>query len=449
MAEEKGGDVSPLHTPDDDEKTGAEEEDFGAEAEDFADFAQFDDVPTDDDYVEVPQKKKKKKKPFRRRRPKKMIRAAWSVCKRVAERCHRVSTWFFATRQAMDGGMVVYKGSLLAEGGFSYVYLGYDAHGREIVLKEVRCDEQEQFDAVVREIQAHKRFSHKNLMPLLDACVLQMSSVKIALMAFPFCSRGSLRALINKKVIATWTQTQVSQKKWGRKKKNSNDDQGFFTTVETWSVVEFVNIFEGVCAGTAAIHKMGFSHRDIKPENVLLADDGTAVLMDFGSMAKAEVSLESRRDVLALQDEAAQNSTMPYRAPELWEPEVVGSLDATKADVWALGCLLWAMAFGYSPYEAEFPQNTSGIVTPNFVETSHLRVLAPLQSPPLEKLFHVKLSKNSHFYSAVERTARLLLVPNPSERPDSDRACALANHLLDSSDPDSNWATFDSPIPQP
>jgi len=416
----------------------------------------------DPDLCQQPLKKSKKKVFRRRRRPKKMIRAAWSVCKRVAERCQRLSTWFFASRQGMDGGLLVYKGSLLAEGGFSYVYLGYDAlTGRELVLKEVRVEEPEQMVSVLREIQAHKRFAHKNLMPLLDSVVLKdvRTTAKIALMAFPLCSRGSLRSLIDRKVLDAYLFSSSSKRlrlPIRKKKKETPPPPPPSKSHEPWSVAEFASIFEGACDGARAIHAEGFSHRDIKPENILLADDGTALLMDFGSMAPARVSLDDRRDVLALQDEAAVNSTMPYRAPELWEPQAGTVLDATKADVWALGCLLWAMAFGYSPYEAEFTQNnnqkknTTGggpLLPPKIVETSHLRVLAQVPSPPLSKLPHA--DSMASFYASVEQTARLFLITNPDERPDADRAANLAAHLHEKSNGDSSWATFDTPIAEP
>lgn len=321
-----------------------------------------------------PEKKTKKKK--------KMIKKAWSVCVQVAEKCQRYKMWFFAPRQVMEGGLTVYKGSLLAEGGFSYVYVGYDAEtNKELVLKEVRIEEPEQMEAVMREVEAHKKFDHRHLMPLLDFLVMEAGPrSRVAIFAFPYCHRGSLRNLIDKNVLAfskaaakAATKAASKQKKINfakKSKKKSLDDfieDSILEKVDSWNLQQFAALFRGVCLGTEAIHAKGMSHRDIKPENVLVNDDGTALLMDFGSMAPSVVSLETRKDCLSLQDEAATNSTMPYRAPELWEPEVGNPLDAAKSDVWSLGCLLWAMAFGYSPFEAEFTKDS---IEPKIVETS-------------------------------------------------------------------------------
>ncbi len=53
-----------------------------------------------------------------------------------------------------------------------------------------------------------------------------------------------------------------------------------------------------------------------------------------------------------------------------------------RTDVWALGCLLFAMWFGYSPFECEFIQNSNQV---RVVECSALRVLANIPKPATMK----------------------------------------------------------------
>jgi serine/threonine kinase 16 len=84
----------------------------------------------------------------------------------------------------------------------------------------------------------------------------------------------------------------------------------------------------------------------------MISDDGkTPILMDLGSLAPSPTPITSRSLALAVQDTAAEHSTMPYRAPELFDVKTGSTID-TKVDVWSLGCTLYACLVGKSPFEA-------------------------------------------------------------------------------------------------
>lgn len=53
---------------------------------------------------------------------------------------------------------------------------------------------------------------------------------------------------------------------------------------------------------------------------------------------------------LQIQDTAAEHSTMPYRAPKLFDVRP-GIIVDTKSDIWSLGCTLYACLVGKSPFE--------------------------------------------------------------------------------------------------
>ena len=53
----------------------------------------------------------------------------------------------------------------------------------------------------------------------------------------------------------------------------------------------------------------------VQPENVMVSDDGELLLTDFGSVTTADVVISKRFDALVLQEHAAQQSSMAYRAP--------------------------------------------------------------------------------------------------------------------------------------
>lgn len=84
----------------------------------------------------------------------------------------------------------------------------------------------------------------------------------------------------------------------------------------------------------------------------MISDDGlTPILMDLGSLAPSPIPITSRALALQIQDQAAEHSTMPYRAPELFDVKT-GSVVDTKVDIWSLGCTLYACLVGKSPFEA-------------------------------------------------------------------------------------------------
>ncbi|KAL8551687.1 hypothetical protein ACS0TY_000671 [Phlomoides rotata] len=96
------------------------------------------------------------------------------------------------------------------------------------------------------------------------------------------------------------------------------------------------------------IHSMGLIHRDIKPENLLLTTDGHIKIADFGSVKPMQGSRITVLPNAASDDKACTFVGTAAYVP----PEVLNSSPATFGnDLWALGCTLYQMLSGSSPFK--------------------------------------------------------------------------------------------------
>ena len=91
-------------------------------------------------------------------------------------------------------------------------------------------------------------------------------------------------------------------------------------------------------------HRAGLIHRDLKPSNLFLCNDGSLKLLDFGVARKANEIPDPNSDAAAF--------TL-FGTPEYMAPEQVssGKIDE-RADIYALGCVLYEMITGRLPFEA-------------------------------------------------------------------------------------------------
>jgi serine/threonine-protein kinase len=103
-----------------------------------------------------------------------------------------------------------------------------------------------------------------------------------------------------------------------------------------------LELFLQVCAAVAYAHANLIVHRDLKPSNILVLQDGSAKLLDFG-IAKL---LESDAETATQMTGDADAMTPGYAAPE----QVSGGAITTAADVYALGVILFGLLGGVSPY---------------------------------------------------------------------------------------------------
>jgi tetratricopeptide (TPR) repeat protein len=104
-------------------------------------------------------------------------------------------------------------------------------------------------------------------------------------------------------------------------------------------------LFTKVCAAVQFAHQNLVVHRDLKPDNILVLDDGTPRLLDFGT-AKLLVPLPDARPTSEFTRLGLQSFTPSYASPE----QVLGETITTASDTYSLGVLLFLLLAEVPPY---------------------------------------------------------------------------------------------------
>lgn len=146
----------------------------------------------------------------------------------------------------------------------------------------------------------------------------------------------------------------------------------------------FSAITRKLCDALVYIHGEGVVHRDVKPGNVFLRDEHQPVLVDFG-LVLAYTGVDGRE---VLQVDSALAGTVAYMAPE----QLNGDLVDARADIFALGCMLYEGLTGRLPFPATFEARSSC----GFSPPPRPSLLAPAVEPWLDELVLRMLAADRH-----------------------------------------------------
>jgi eukaryotic-like serine/threonine-protein kinase len=106
-----------------------------------------------------------------------------------------------------------------------------------------------------------------------------------------------------------------------------------------------IDVARQICDALAVAHGQGVVHRDIKPANILITTTGTVKVCDFGI---ARLTHQQQTDLTAPHTALG---TSAYMAPE----QASGAAVDARADLYALGCVLYAMLTGHPPFTGDNP----------------------------------------------------------------------------------------------
>lgn len=168
-----------------------------------------------------------------------------------------------------------------------------------------------------REVELGRRAGHPRLIGLLESFVLaapDQPALEGAIVLVMERASGSLRELVDAGV--------------------PEADRG--------------RLIAGICEGLAHLHRSGWVHADLKPENVLLGEDRSVKLSDFGLAT----------ELTGTHGYAPPMGTLDYLPPERWRAPLgeLGVRVRPTADIWALGIVIHEVfAAGGSPFSGATP----------------------------------------------------------------------------------------------
>lgn len=258
----------------------------------------------------------------------------------------------------------------LAQSPMASVFVGRKtATGEEVALKVLRHAPDagargETFDRFLREYQIASAISHPKVAHIFDFG----AGDDYAFIAMEYFHRGDLRARMRSGVGET----------------------------------EALHLMRDMAEALCALHEAGVLHRDLKPGNVMLREDGSVALIDFGMAKQLEIDagLTSGGEIFG---------TPYYMSPEQGH----GRGTDARSDLYSLGVIFFEMLTGRKPYGAD---------TPMKVIWQHAHAPLPSLPPELsrfEPLLHRCLAKDpaERFVSAAELLEAIEALERPVPAP--------------------------------
>jgi len=199
----------------------------------------------------------------------------------------------------------------LGKGGMGKVYRAIDKKlNEEVALKLIRPEiarEERTLERFQNELKIARKISHRHVGRMYEL----MEAKGVHFITMEYVAGQNLRGLIR----------QTGQ----------------------LTVRKAVSIATQVLEGLAEAHRLGVVHRDLKPSNIIIDREGSARIIDFGIARTAETKGKTGAGAVI--------GTPEYMAPE----QVEGKPADQRADLYALGVILFEMVTGRPPFEGETP----------------------------------------------------------------------------------------------
>ncbi len=200
---------------------------------------------------------------------------------------------------------------IIGVGGMANVYKAYDSIDDRVVAVKILRDEHMENDELLRRFRNESKaiavLSHPNIVKVYDVSFNE-----------------DIQYIVMEHIDGITLKEYIEQQK-----------------VLRWK--EAVHFTVQILRALQHAHDKGIVHRDIKPQNIMLLEDGTIKVADFGIARFARASQHTVTDKAI--------GSVHYISPE----QAKGELSDEKSDIYSIGVMLYEMTTGTLPFDAESP----------------------------------------------------------------------------------------------